>query len=159
MLWKKFNRFIDSLAACILLLLAGTVAIQIFFRYILNQPLFWPYEAALFFFVWLIWIGGATGMRDERQIRVDFFEQFFPEKLKKGVTLFNSVISILFMVLVVYYGVKVTAIQANAEYDALPFRRDVLFVVAPLVGSLMVVYLAVVLVRQVRRMFGSPQKS
>jgi TRAP-type C4-dicarboxylate transport system permease small subunit len=139
--------------------LAGTVAIQIFFRYILNQPLFWPYEAALFFFVWLIWIGGATGMRDERQIRVDFFEQFFPEKFQKAVTIFNSLISILFMILVVYYGIKVTAIQANAEYDALPFRRDVLFVVAPLVGSLMIVYLAVVLVRQVRRMFGSPKKS
>lgn len=159
MIWKKFNRFIDSLAACILLLMAGTVAIQIFFRYILNQPLFWPYEAALYFFVWLIWIGGATGMRDERQIRVDFFEQFFPEKLKNALAIFNSLISILFMILVVYYGVKVTAIQANAEYDALPFNRDALFVVAPLVGSLMIVYLTVVLVQQVRRMFGSTKKS
>ena len=77
MIWQKINRLIDSLAALILLLMAGTVAIQIFFRYILNQPLWWPYEAALFLFVWLIWLGAATGMRDERQIRVDFFEQFF----------------------------------------------------------------------------------
>ena len=159
MIWQKINRFIDSLAAVILLLMAGTVAIQIFFRYILNQPLWWPYEAALFFFVWLIWIGGATGMRDEKQIRVDFFEQFFPDRLRKGVVIFNSLVSILFMILVVYYGIKVTAIQASAEYDALPFNRDVLFSVAPIVGSLMVVYLIGVLIRQIRQIFGLPKKS
>ena len=159
MIWRKFNNFVDLLAALILLLMAGTVALQIYFRYILNEPLFWPYETALFFFVWLIWIGGATGMRDERQIRVDFFEQFFPAPLRRGVALFNSLISITFMILVVYYGVKVTAVQASAEYDALPFRRDVLFSVAPIVGSLMVVYLTIVLIRQIRKTFGLPKKS
>ena len=159
MIWQKINRYIDSLAALILLLMAGTVAIQIFFRYILNQPLWWPYEAALFFFVWLIWIGGATGMRDEKQIRVDFFEQYFPDRLHKGVVIFNSLVSILFMILVVYYGIKVTAIQASAEYDALPFNRDVLFSVAPIVGSLMIVYLMGVFIRQIRQMFGLPKKS
>jgi len=155
MLWKQWNRFVDSLAALILLLMAGTVALQIFYRYILNQPLFWPYETSLFFFVWLIWIGGATGMRDERQIRVDFFEQFFPARVRSGVAIFNSLLSIAFMILVVYYGIKVTAVQASAEYDALPFHRDYLFAVAPIVGSLMIVYLTVVLIRQIRRMAGS----
>lgn len=154
MIWQKINRLIDSLAALILLLMAGTVAIQIFFRYILNQPLWWPYEAALFLFVWLIWLGAATGMRDERQIRVDFFEQFFPDSFRKGFAIFNSLISILFMILVVYYGIKVTAIQASAEYDALPFNRDILFSVAPIAGSLMVVYLIRVFIRQIRQIFG-----
>ena len=74
-------------------------------------------------FVWLIWLGGATGMRDERQIRVDFFEQFFPLWLRNFFTLFNTALSILFMVLVVFYGVKVTAVQMSAEYDALPFFK------------------------------------
>ena len=98
-------------------------------------------------------------MRDEMQIRVDFFEQFFPEPIRKGFVIFNSLVSILFMILVVYYGVKVTTIQASAEYDALPFHRDVLFSVAPIVGSLMVVYLVGVLIRQIRQMFGLPKKS
>lgn len=159
MIWQKINRLIDSLAALILLLMAGTVAIQIFFRYILNQPLWWPYEAALFFFVWLIWIGAATGMRDEMQIRVDFFEQFFPDQLRKWVAIFNSLISILFMILVVYYGIKVTAIQESAEYDALPFHRGVLFSVAPIVGSLMVIYLISVLIKQIRIFRGLQNKS
>lgn len=159
MIWKKFNNLVDLLAALILLLMAGTVALQIYFRYILNQPLFWPYETALFFFVWLIWIGGATGMRDERQIRVDFFEQFFSPALRSGVAIFNSLISITFMILVVYYGVKVMAVQASAEYDALPFRRDVLFSVAPITGSLMIVYLSIILIRQIRQTFGLQKKS
>lgn len=158
MFWDKINRLVDRLTSLILLLLAGTVAIQIFFRYILNQPLFWPYDAALFLFVWLIWLGGATGMRDERQIRVDFFEKYFPVSFRQWVAIFNSLISIVFMILVVYYGVKVTAVQANAEYDALPFNRHILFSVAPIVGSLMIVYLTTVLVRQIRRIFDMPQK-
>ena len=155
---EKANRLVDSMAALILFLMAGIVALQIFFRYILNQPMFWPYEGSLFLFVWLIWLGGATGMRDERQIRVDFFEQFFPARLRNFFTLFNSALSILFMLLVVYYGVKVTAVQMSAEYDALPFSRGVLFSVAPIVGTLMTIYLIAVLVRQLKRIFGEPPK-
>lgn len=155
---NKLNRFVDWVAASLLLLMAGTCALQIFFRYILNRPLFWPYEAALFFFVWLIWVGGATGIRDERQIRVDFFEKLFPVPFQLGVTIFNTLLSITLMVLVVYYGVKVTAIQANCDYEALPFRRNFLFAVAPIVGSLMVVYLIGVLKRQVRRIVDLSRK-
>ena len=86
-------------------------------------------------------------------------EQFFPIPLRNFFKLFNSALSIVFMILVVYYGVKVTAVQTTAEYDALPFSRGVLFVVAPLVGSLMTLYLTGVLVRQIKQIFGNPPKA
>jgi len=151
---KKANWLVDWTAATILLFMAGIVALQIFCRYVLNQPLFWPEEASVFLFVWLIWVGGAIGMREERQIRVDFFEQFFPEKIKNFFALFNTLLSILFMVLVVYYGIDVAEIQMTAEYDSLPIQRGVLYSVAPLVGSLMIIYLSGLFIRHFKRIFG-----
>jgi len=41
--------------------------------------------------------------------------------------------------------------QTTAEYDVLPFSRAVQYVVAPVVGSLMILSLLRVLVRQLRR--------
>ena len=151
---EKANRLVDWTASLILLVMAGIVAVQVFFRYVLNRPMFWPEEASVFLFVWLIWVGGATGMREERQIRVDFFERFFPEKLRNFVMLFNTILAILFMTLVVFYGVKVAEIQMTAEYDSLPFRRGVLYSVAPIVGTLMILYLIGVFIRQIKRIFG-----
>jgi TRAP-type C4-dicarboxylate transport system permease small subunit len=153
---ERANWVVDWTAALVLLFMAGIVALQIFCRYVLNRPLFWPEEMSVFLFVWLIWVGGATGMREERQIRVDFFEQFFPERLKNFFTLFNTVLSIVYMILVVFYGVKVAVIQMTAEYDSLPFSRGVLYSVAPIVGTLMAVYLTGVLIRQIKRIRGVP---
>jgi len=48
------------------------LALQIFFRYVLNYPLAWPLEVSLFCFVWLVWLGGwrhARGEADPDRIR------------------------------------------------------------------------------------------
>jgi TRAP-type C4-dicarboxylate transport system permease small subunit len=149
--WKGMDRIIDALAAGFLLTTSLVLALQVFFRYVLNYPLSWPLEVSLFCFVWLVWLGGVGGMREERQIRIEFAEKYLPRSILRILMPANTILSLLFLGFVIFYGIQVAESQMSAVYDILPFSRGILYAVAPVCGSLMVISLVRVLARQIRR--------
>jgi len=155
--WKVVDWIVDTLAAIFLLATSFILALQIFFRYILNRPLSWPLEVSLFCFVWLVWMGGVGGMREEKQIRIEFAEKYLPKPIRRILIPANTALSLVFLVFVIYYGVQVAESQMTAVFDILPFSRGVLYAVAPVGGSLMFITLVRVLARQVQRYFPRPE--
>ncbi len=149
---------IDSVAAVLLVLMSLVLALQVVFRYVLNRPLSWPLEVSLLFFVWLVWIGGIGGMRDEKQIRIEFAEKYLPRPIQRILMPANTVVCLIFLGFVIFYGVQVAESQRSAVYDILPFSRGVLYAIAPVAGTLMFVSLLRVLARQIRR-YSSPAES
>jgi len=149
--WKILDWVVDSLAAACLLVMSSVLALEVIFRYALNRPLSWTLEVSLFCFIWLVWLGAIASMREERQIRIDFAETYSPKRIKRILLPANTILSMLFLVFVIYYGVRVTESQMSAVYDILPFSRGILYAAAPVGGSLMFLTLARVLVRQIRR--------
>jgi TRAP-type C4-dicarboxylate transport system permease small subunit len=155
--WKGMDRILDALAAGFLLVTSLVLALQVFFRYVLNYPLSWPLEVSLFCFVWLVWLGAGGGMREERQIRIEFAEKYLPRSVLRILMPANTILSLVFLGFVIFYGVQVAESQMSAVYDILPFSRGILYAVAPVGGSLMVLSLARVLVRQIRRYSPPPE--
>jgi len=146
--WRVLDALVDLGTALCFLVMSLALAAQVFFRYVLNRPLVWPEDLSLLFFVWFVWLGGAAGMREGRQIRVDIIDVYGPLRVRRVLEPVLTVVSLAFLALVVTYGVKVTAFQRTAEYDVLPVSRAVLYVVAPIMGSVMSVYLLRILARQ-----------
>ena len=155
--WKAVDWVVDSLSALLLLAMSLVLAVEVVFRYLVNRPLVWTLEVSLFCFAWLMWIGATGSIREERQIRIDFMEKYAPLSLRRIVVPATTVLSMIFMVLVIYYGVYITESQMSAVFDILPFSRGVQYAAAPIGGTLMLFSLARVFVRQVRR-YTSGQK-
>ncbi len=149
--WKVVDQVVDSLATVLLLVMSLVLAVEVFFRYVVNRPLSWTMEVSLFCFVWLVWLGAIGYMREERQIRIDFMETYAPRSIQRILLPVNTALSLVFLVFVIYYGIYVADSQRSAVYDILPFSRGILYAAAPVGGALMFLTLARVLVRQIRR--------
>ncbi len=149
--WKVVDQLVDSLATVLLLVMSLVLAVEVFFRYVVNRPLSWTMEVSIFCFVWLVWLGAVGFMREERQIRIDFMETYAPRSIQKVFVPVNTALSLVFLVFVIYYGVYVTESQMSAVFDILPFSRGIQYAAAPVGGSLMFLTLMRVLVRQIRR--------
>ena len=147
------DRVLDNLGALAFMGMMLVLCLQIFFRYVLQSPIIWATPMAMFLFIWGIWFGGASGMRDENQIRVEFAEHYLPVSVQRILLPLITLMSATFLVLVIVKSPRIIKLQSTAIYDTLPFNRDALFVVVPIVGSLMVLVLSRVFVRQVRRFF------
>jgi TRAP-type C4-dicarboxylate transport system permease small subunit len=151
--WKVVDWVVDSLSTVLLLAMSLILALEVVFRYVLNRPLVWTLEGSLFCFVWLMWIGAIGCIREERQIRIDFVEKYAPMYLRRILVPATTILSMVFLVLVIYYGVYVTESQMSAVFDILPFSRGVQYAAAPIGGTLMLLSLARVFVRQIHRYY------
>ena len=147
------DRALDNLGALAFMGMMLVLCLQIVFRYFLQSSIIWATPMAMFLFVWAIWFGGAAGIRDENQIRVEFSEQFLPVSIQRILLPAITLASAAFLVLVIAKSGRIIELQSTAVYDTLPFNRDVLFVVVPIVGSIIVLQCIRVFVRQVKRYY------
>lgn len=129
------------------------LCLQIFYRYVLNAPLVWATPLSMFLFIWAIWFGGAAGIRDQTQVRVELAERYLPFRIKRILMPAISLACALFLLLVIYKSFEIIELQASAIYDTLPFNRNWLFMVVPIVGSIMVIQCFRVFVRQVKEYY------
>lgn len=139
--WTVLDTVLDVATAVSFVVMASTLTLQIVARYILNWPLAWPEEFSILFFVWSVWLGAAGGMREGRQLRIDVIDIYAPASVRRILEPVLTILSLGFLALVIWYGVKVTGFQSTAEYDILPVSRAVLYAVAPIMGSIMALYL------------------
>lgn len=71
------------------------VAIQIFFRYVLNRPLTWPSELAIYSFIYVIYVGSALAARRGSHVVFDIIFRKFPSKAQ---SLLNVITNIFLIV-------------------------------------------------------------
>ena len=57
---------------------------HVFFRYVLNESLFWAEEAVRFSMVWSVLLGSALVARDRAHIRIDVVESLLPPLARRS---------------------------------------------------------------------------
>ncbi len=67
----------------IMAVLTGSVFTQVVFRFVINKPLAWSEELAIYCLVWLTFLGAAYAMSLKAHIGVDFFIELFPISIRK----------------------------------------------------------------------------
>lgn len=75
---KSLNSFELVLANVSLLLLVAMLALQVFFRYVLETGLSWSEELSRFCFVWFVYISASLAAQKGTHIRVTVLTSFFP---------------------------------------------------------------------------------
>ena len=63
--------------------MAALVAVQVFFRYVLNHSLFWSEELARFLLIWLTFLGASVAYHRRAHPGIDTFSLRLPASFKK----------------------------------------------------------------------------
>jgi TRAP-type C4-dicarboxylate transport system permease small subunit len=86
---------------CVIL---AIILVAVFFRYVVNHSLFWSDEVVRYLFVWFTLLGAALVLRDRRHIRVEFFVEHMPQRLRRAVELAGLLLILAFNVFLVAAG-------------------------------------------------------
>ena len=141
----KVIRWLDAnlervLCVALLALMSIIIVVQVFFRYVLQNSLQWSEEIARYMFIWLIYIGISYGVKMDKHIAVDAVYSFLPKKAKPFYALIGYVIFLVFAIIVVYYGVLVTANIAGSGQISNGAHVPMQYVyVAPVVGMVLTI--------------------
>ena len=93
-----------GLAVVCIALMVVCILIQVFFRYVLNDALPWPDEAARFLMLWMTGLIAPSAYRVGGFVAIDMFERALPRVLAAIVSLFLLSVSLLVLLMSVKLG-------------------------------------------------------
>ena len=133
----KINKDLVSLVfrpiiATLYLIMIVITFSQVIFRYLLDSALPWAGELAIFFFIWIIFLGASIALIKGVHIGVDIFTNFFNEKLKKYNLIFINLIIIVFCFLVIYGSIPLIIDNFSQRSPALEIRLSYVYTCIPI---------------------------
>ena len=151
---KVFDILEIHLANLVFLLLIVSVSVEVFSRYVLDNPLPKFFELSIYSFVWIIYLGAALAKRYDQHIRFDIFYRKFSRKTRLLVdTVFDIVTNVAVLFLVVP-SIKYTVWSYRIKASALRIPWTYLLVCFPLFLCLILVHDSVSIFFNVRELLG-----
>jgi len=92
-----------NIAALLLATMFSCFLVQIFFRYVLNNPVGWTEEVIVTMWLWTVLWGAAFILRESEEIRFDIIYSAVSERTRRVFTVLTGI------ALVVLYGISLPA--------------------------------------------------
>src|SRR6185503_3281231 len=96
------------------------VLLQVFFRYVLNESLFWAEELIRYGLVWSVLIGSAVVAHDRGHVRIDMLSPMLGPKGQRVVEAGAHVCAFVFVAILTVTGIQFvdrTWFQHSASLD------------------------------------------
>ena len=136
--WRIHDKILDvSVATCLCSILA-LMFLQITARYVFQSPLRWSEEVIRYAQVYLTFLGSVVLVREKALISIDAIVNFFPNKLRKILWVFTTILSFIFLVFLVIYGYNYVMSNINVFSFVTGVRMGYLYSVIPISGVLMI---------------------
>ena len=103
--------------------IAYLVFIQVYFRYILNDPFVWAEEITLLCFHWLVFLGMAMAYKHGEKLTMDTFINQLPVNLQRKIYIFVEILIFFTILLLIYYGIVVAILEWTYPTPALEFPQ------------------------------------
>ncbi len=141
---KWFRQVLDLVGSSFFLLMFITILLQVFSRYVLNEPLGWTAEISIIAYLWLIFWGAAFMVGHRDQVRFDLIYNHLSPSAQRVMAITRSLIIV---------GTLLFALPANfdyikfLEYDT----TGVLEIGFDQVFAIFIIFMAALLVRNLYR--------
>lgn len=115
----KFNK-ISEIAVMILMIAISIITfVQVIFRYVFNNSLFWSEEVGRYLLIWITFLGAAVGVNKGAHIGIDFIYSKIPDRYKVFFNFFINITGMIFGFLMLYYGTKLSYFVRMQKSSAL----------------------------------------
>ena len=152
------DTFFDRAGILFLFLLFLLTIVQVFFRYVLNNPLPWPEEVACYFFIWITYIGLAKNIREEEYFRIDLFLLVLSPRSKIKITIAFYFLILFFLVMT---GVgSIGLLRANRHIlSANYISVNVVYASLPFMSVFMIIHLVIHVIKKFMILAGAQSLS
>jgi len=114
----------------------SVICLQIFCRFILNNALSWPEEAARFLMVWSLFLAAGYALRSREHVGLNFFVDRLPAGLAAGLNILLHLFIIGFLGVMVVGGWQEAMGLMSLKTGALRISRAIPYFIIPTSGVL-----------------------
>ena len=149
-LGQRINQVVEYLLFGMGLGMALLVAVQVFFRYVLNHSIFWSEELARFLLVWLTFLGATVVYYRGVHASVDFLYERLGAGSKRAMNILVHLASLSFFVVMIIYGWQFAHFVRLQVTAALVLPKWIPHGILPLSGAILSFHALVFLWREIK---------
>ncbi len=148
---SSINQWVEYLLFGMGFTMTLVVAVQVFFRYVLNHSLFWSEELARFLLVWLTFLGASSAYYRKVNPGVDFLYAKLPELLKKLSAILTHVASMFLFIVMIVYGCEFAWFVHLQISPAMQIPKWIIMGIIPVSGVILVIHAVGFLLAELRK--------
>ena len=140
-------RAFDLLEGAIKIVMAGLIAgmvvliaMQVCFRYVLNEPLAWTEEVARHLMVWSALLGAAVAYRRKGHLGMDILVTHLPRRWQRLVEVVLQVLSIGFFGILVIHGIPLVERTMRQLSSAIRIPMGYIYLAIPVGAALILLF-------------------
>ncbi|RLA78924.1 MAG: hypothetical protein DRG78_14005 [Epsilonproteobacteria bacterium] len=103
---NMMNRQISLFIVILIFLLALLLSLSVFYRYVLNDSIYWSGEVARYMLAYIVFLGSTMAHKHKEHIRIDMLFSYLSNKNKKNVDIVISLFFISFWIIVLLGCIK-----------------------------------------------------
>ena len=140
MVYRFLQKFIYYVDAAIFGIAASLAIICVFFRYILNNSIFWGEEAIRLMFIWIFMLGAAECCRKDNHLTLDLVLNMWPKPIRRIWKILIDIILICFLIMLAYLGIRSCYNNMGLRTAALGISFGIAYMAIPLGAILMLFF-------------------
>ena len=122
---ETLTKLCEYIVVIVFIVMGSAILIQIILR-TLGQSLIAMEDIALFGFFWLVFIGAAVAFKEGIHVKVEFFVNWMPTRIRAIIIMAANIIVIVFLILFIWSGVLFTI--NNVQQHAMQLRISMAYV-------------------------------
>ena len=149
---SRINTIIDKqislFVVALMILLSILLSVSVFYRYVLNDSIYWSNEVARYMLVYIVFLGATMAHKHKSHIRIDIILGSLSHKNKKYIEMLIGGLFIFFWILVLMGSLKLLPLflmQKTATLE-IPFAYP--FAALPISACIWILYCADDIIRE-----------
>ncbi|GAB7386970.1 hypothetical protein BSNK01_08060 [Bacillaceae bacterium] len=136
-----FNKLVLRISVILLIALCVISALQVFFRYVLNNSLSWSEELSRFIFVWITFLGAALAVKEKMHVRFDLLTNSLGYRVRRYFYLFIDLLISIFLIVLCVQGVQFSlrALKNNLISPAMQLPLEVVYSIVAIGALVMLI--------------------
>jgi TRAP-type C4-dicarboxylate transport system permease small subunit len=123
------------------------VSLQVIFRYVLTQPLYWSEELARYLFVWLSILGATLALQKRGHFGLEIFFRKLPQQMRRWVEFLILFLVGALVVVILASGIELVEKTASQESPAIGIPMSWAYACLPVGAALMTFHLLVIFLK------------
>jgi TRAP-type C4-dicarboxylate transport system permease small subunit len=149
---RGLTQLVEWMLTVLSILIFVVVFLQVLFRYLLRQPLFWSEELPRYLLIWMCFLAAAVAQKHDAHINITLCLASLSTRARQVLKILTDAIILAFLWILIYSGGLVTSITAHHRSTALQLPMGLVYAALPVGAILMSLYLVLQIADGVRRL-------
>ena len=134
----KFPGFEETICGILIIILFFAIVLQVLNRFLIRASIPWTEELARYCFIWLSFIGIATGVKRGRHMSVDILKEKCNPRQRQVLGFATDLVLFVIFAFVIWYGIDTTGqmMEMGGKSAALGINKAYVYMACPVGLSL-----------------------